>query len=87
MADDAKIKCDTLHDEKMFGSRCLTNVNVDHYHSVCMYDMCIRSSITDLTPLCRAATALAHACTQKGLGEDINLNRRQTLRNCPGENM
>ena len=83
MADDAKEKCDILHDEDVFGLHCLENVDVAYYHAICMYDMCIRKSPADMTPLCRAATAMAHACTSKGFDADIDLDGSMALNNCP----
>ena len=61
MRDEAKKKCDILLEPKVFGTKCLKIVDAAYYHSICMYDMCIRKNAKDTTPLCRAAAALAHA--------------------------
>ena len=84
MHDEAKEKCDILHEPKIFGAKCLSIVNVAYFHSICMYDMCIRKNAKDSTPLCRAAAALAHACTQQGFEKDVHLRDTMSLKYCTG---
>lgn len=84
MHDGAKKKCDILYDPKVFGAKCLSIVNAAYYHTICMYDMCIRNNAQDNTPLCRAAAALAHACTQQGFDADVHLRDAMSLKYCKG---
>lgn len=85
MALSANKTCGILYDPKVFGKKCLKIVDVEYFHSICMYDMCLRQDGQDKTPLCRAAAGLAHACTQLGLEKNVRVRDTIAFKKCTGE--